>query len=134
MSTVVIRKTLESALAAMPGVLRTALPNAQFDPVVGQPHQEVHILPAETLNETIGGTFKREMGIFRVTLCYPLKKGTADADAMADKLLAHFKRATTYMAGPIRVFVFKHPFVGIGRPDDDRWRLPVSIPYLADVP
>lgn len=133
MSTVVIRKLLETALAAMPGALSGALPNKAFTKTNTVPHWEVYLLPGRPDGVILDSDFVREMGTLQVTLCYPAGEGTARVDAMADKLKAHFKRGSAWTAPGIRVLVERHPETGPGLNEPGWYRVPVRVPYVADV-
>jgi hypothetical protein len=84
MSTVSIRKALEIKLAALSPSLATAYENAAFTPpAAGTPYQEAYLLPGRPDNAEMGAKNYLEVGVFQVTLKYPLGNGTADAQARA---------------------------------------------------
>lgn len=133
MSTALIRTSFENALAAMPGALSFAKQNKAFKSTVGIPYAEVHMLMSEPQGNVLGGNFKREVGALQVTFCFPANTGTEAIEAKAEQLRLRFKRGTTLNANGIRVLVQNHPYMGPGMPDGGWYRLPVRVPFIADV-
>jgi hypothetical protein len=142
MSTVSIRKALESRLAALLPVLDSntaernngiAYENSPFTPVNGTPYQEVFLLPAQPDNGQMGSKNYIEVGLLQVNLCYPLGTGPAAAQARAELVKTHFKRGTTMVQDNINVIVIRTPQVSPGFRRDDRYIIPVSIYYQAHI-
>lgn len=129
-----IRRALETHLAAMSPALATRFENASgADPVTGTPYQQAYMLYAEPDNSVLGCVRRREVGIFQVTLCYPIGAGSAAAQARADAIRAHFARGTVVSAGGQNTLINRTPSkVTLGR-IDDRYKVVVSIPYSADI-
>jgi hypothetical protein len=128
-----IRKALELHLDGMTPSLATAWENTKFQPVVGVPYQRVNLLPGIPENPTIGGTFKRELGLFQVTLMYPQGTGTKDAGDRAQLIRDRFPRGTELNHGNVYVMVDKTPEIRPGSQDGDRWSVPVRIQYYANI-
>lgn len=133
MSLEAVRIALETKLSAMSPALSTAWENSPYTPTVGTPYQMVWLLPAEPDNPTMGDDFYREMGIFQITLMYPLQTGPAAAMARAELIRTAFKRGTSMTSGTVTVIVDKTPEIGVGRIDGDRWAVPVKVPWHADI-
>lgn len=133
MSNSLIRIALETALNNMTPALATAFENNSYTPVAGTPYQEAHVLFAEPDNPTMGNTFKREQGIFQVTLRYPLNTGTAAINARAELIRTTFPRATSFTSGGVTVTVERTPHVAPGYRDGDRWAVPVKIRFFANI-
>lgn len=133
MSSRIIRKAFESALAAMPGALPLAKQNAAFKPVLGTPYAETFLLTGHPDGATLGSGFKRDVGVFQVTLCYPDNAGTDAVETKAEEIRARFKRGTVFSADGIRILVDRHPDNGPGQNAPGWYRVPVSVPYAADV-
>lgn len=133
MSYVLIRQLLEVRLNAITPALATAFENVPFTPLQTTPWQTVHLLPAKTLNPTFGDAFKRETGIFQITLNYQENAGAAAAVARAELIRAQFPRGLALFSGTLRVLIDQAPSVAIGINDGGWYRLPVSIPFIADV-
>lgn len=135
MSQLFIRQACEQHLAALPGgALATAYANAPFAPVNGTPYQRVALLPAEPDNAMLGTASFFELGTLQITLCYPLGQGAKAAEDMAQRLRLHFKRGTTLLhASGLQVLVTHTPAVAPALLEPDRYCVPVSVRYQAQV-
>jgi len=133
MSTASIRKALETKLAALSPAVSIAYENFPFAPVNGTPYQECFLLPGQPDNAEMGAKNYLEVGVFQVTLKYPLGNGPAAAQARAELIKAHFKRGTTMVQDGINVIVIRTPSVAGGFPLGDRYCIPVSIYYQAHI-
>lgn len=130
----IILKSLESALAAAVADMPVAYQNIRFAPVDGQVHLESQQLPATTQNPTMGDGFERRPGIFQVTVVGIAGEGLVGVLTAAETVVAAFARGRTlHDADGVRVIVDESPSIGPGIPDEPWYRVPVSIPYLADV-
>lgn len=136
MSDALIRKALETRLNAMPPGIGVAWENADFEPAANTAYMKSNLLPAEPENPAQGTTFTRYLGIYQVTLMYPLGKGPGDADAKAEAIRAWFPRNLSLTGGGVTVTVDKTPYKMTGFVDEeaDRYAVPVRIPYFANVP
>lgn len=132
MSVASIRAALEVRLSAMP-TLRTAYENVAFTPTPGEPYQRATMLPATTQNPAFGSTLKHESGIFQVSLFYPVNAGSGAAYARADAIRAHFPRGLTLTYSGSTVTIQRTPSIGPAGVDGDRYIVPVSIPYFANL-
>lgn len=133
MSDVIIRKALEIKLAAMSPALATAYENANFIPVTGTPYQQVNLLLAQPDNQTMGSQFYRAVGVFQISLCYPINTGANAAQARAELLKTHFKRGTSMVETGLTVIVTQTPSITSGMVVGDRYILPISIFYQCDI-
>lgn len=134
MTYVVIRRLLELRFNSLSPTLDTAFENVPYTPKQGTPWQRLNMLPSETDNPTFGDTFMRESGIFQVTLFYPVNAGSSAAQTRAELIRSWFARGLTMTESGIRVLVDKSPSVGPAAVVEGWHILPVSIPYIADVP
>lgn len=128
-----IRRALEIRLAAMTPALDTAYENIPFTPVSGTPYQRANMLPANPDNPSQGGTHYLEIGIFQVSLFYPNDVGSATAQARADAVRVWFKRGTTLTHGGINTTVIATPAKAPAFNDGDRYVIPISIRYQANI-
>lgn len=133
MSHPTIRKALEKHLAAMSPALSTACENVSFAPVTGVPYQRVNLLPNEPDNSAQGPGMYFDRGILQVTLCYPQGSGPAAAEARAQLVRDWFQRGTTLVEGDVSVIVTTTPRISRGEPDGDRFCIPVSVSYQAQI-
>jgi len=132
MSVAIIRKLMETRLAAMSPALATAWENSTYTPVAGVPYQRVEFLRAEPETPTMD-TFRREIGIMQVTLMYPLNKGAGDAESRAELIRAQFPKALRLSGSGINVDFASSPHVMSGFRDEDRWAAPVRVRYFSNI-
>ena len=133
MSAKAIRAALEAQLNAMTPALTTVWENSTVTPTSGTPYQRTNLLRANPDNPTIGATHYRELGVFQVSLHYPLNAGPSPAETRAELVRTQFKRGTTLTSGGITVTIDGTPTIASGFVDGDRWVVPVSIPYWANI-
>lgn len=133
MSAKAIRAALEAYLNTMTPAVSIAAENMNFTPVSGTPFQRINLLRANPENPTIGATHYRELGVFQVSLHYPMNAGPSPAETRAELVRAHFKRGTTLTNSGITVTIDGTPTIASGFVDGDRWVVPVSIPYWANI-
>ena len=133
MSAKAIRAALEAQLSAINPALTTVWENSTVTPTSGTPYQRTNLLRANPDNPTIGTTHYRELGVFQVSLHYPLNAGPSPAETRAELVRTQFKRGTTLTSGGITVTIDGTPTIASGFVDGDRWVVPVSIPYWANI-
>lgn len=134
MSYLVIRRLLETrANSLVAGTMKIAFENVPFTPVQRTAYIELRLIPGRTQNPTMGDQFKRETGILQLTMMYPVGEGPANAHTKAEEVRALFPRGLTLTNGSVRVIIDEHPYIGPQINDDGWYRLPVSIPFIADV-
>jgi hypothetical protein len=133
MALVEIRTALETKLNALTPTLATAWESVPFTPIVGTAYQQVNLMIADTLNPTLGGTHYRIKGFMQVLLCYPPNAGAKTAATRADLLVNHFKRGTSLTSGGITVIIDKTPSIAPALIDGERYKIPVSIYFSADI-
>lgn len=117
----------------MSPALATVFENDPYTPVNGTPYQQANLLFAEPDNPTMDKAFKREQGIFQVTLRYPINIGTATVNARAELIRTTFAAGTRFTSGGITVTVETTPQVAPGFKDGDRWAVPVKIRFYANI-
>ncbi len=128
-----IRKALELRLAAMSPALATAWENVSYVPVQGTPYQRVTLLPAAPDNSVLGCAYRREVGILQVSLFYPINTGSIAAQARAEAVRSHFPRGLTLSNGGTNVLVTHTPSKAVAMQEGDRYVVPVSIRYQAEI-
>lgn len=85
-----IRTALENHLATMSPMLSTQYENVAFTPIAGTPYQSVNMLYAGIEDMAVTNDFKRDQGIFQVTLFYPSGVGSKACEDRAKAIRAHF--------------------------------------------
>ena len=133
MSLKTIKAILETKLLAISSPLPTQWENVRFEPPVG-PYQVADIIPANPDNPTLGGAHYRQRGILQVTLLYPLiVTGSGPAYAKADSVRDWFPQGLSLQSGGITVKIEFTPAIGPKRVSGDRFVLPVSVRWFADI-
>jgi hypothetical protein len=133
MSNPLIRKLLETQLNTVTPAVPTAFENMPFTPTQRTPWQRVTMMPAATGNPTMGDSFKREQGVFQVSLFYPTNEGAHNAEARAELVKTAFNRGSTFVSANVSVKILEHPYASYAIPGDGWFHVPVTIPYVADV-
>lgn len=132
MSRAKVRSALESALNGISPALATAWENAPFTPANGTPFQAVFLMAADPENIEVGPAYT-ERGYLQVNLNYPIGTGPAAAEARAELIRSTFTRGATFTASGVTVHVSQTPSIGPGRTEEDRFFLPVRVPFRATV-
>lgn len=132
MPTLSIKSALETALAGITPELPTAWENVSYTPVLGQAYQET-LISLDPINNTAGKGHYAEIGIFKVTLNYPLGNGSADALTRADLIRATFTRGAAFTSGGVTALIDKTAEVGAGIREDGWYRVNVFIFFRAEV-
>ena len=135
MSVAKIRRALEAQLNGMAPAIALAWENAPYTPVAGTPYARIFLLPTEPENPTFGAgdTFRRERGLFQISLFYPLQVGPADAAARAELIRTSFPRGASFTSGGVTVIIERTPEVAPALYEPDRYVLPVRIRYFANI-
>lgn len=128
-----VRSALEIALHTMSPALDTAWENRDFTPAPGVAYQRVHLMPAAPDNPTMGDGYYRERGVMQITLNYPIGTGPAQAMTRAGLIRSTFFRGASFTNKGLTTRIASTPEIGRGIVVNDRWTLPVSIRYYADV-
>lgn len=132
MSIVKVQSALETALNGMTPALSTQWENTPFAPATGTAYQQAFLIPSEPNNPEISDGYQ-EIGIFQISLRYPLQTGRKAAQDRAELIRTTFKRGNSFTSGGVTVTVAKTPHIGTGAAVDDRWFLPVKIQYYANI-
>lgn len=133
MSLLAIKAALETRLKAIASPLATHWENAPFTPPDKSPWQAVHFLPAAPENPTFGDNFHRLQGVLQVTLYYPLGGGAGTAVSKAESIKSWFPRGSTFEANGVTTMIQRTPEIGVARIVNDRYVVPVSIRYYANI-
>lgn len=126
------KAALETVLNAITPPLDTAWENSAFVPQDGVPYQKVTHSRAQPYTPTMD-RFRQELGFMQVTLFYPLDKGGADAETRAALIRDTFEKGNRYTNGGFTIMIYTSPYIMSGSRDEDRWMVPVRIPYFVNV-
>lgn len=112
----------------------TAWENVSFQTTSGVGYQQCFLLPAKPANPTFGAPFHRELGIYQINLFYPQAQGTGLITQRAELIRSTFPRNSTFVNNGIYTIISETPEIGNPSVDsDDRFMLPVKLPYYANV-
>lgn len=128
-----IRSALEKQLAAITPVMSISFENVAFTPVAGTPYQRSNLLPNTPNDAQIGGRVYMEVGIYQVTVCYPMGNGPAAAEARCQLVKDAFKRGTSLVEGGVTVIIMNAPSVSSAMIDGDRFCIPISMRYQSQI-
>ena len=133
MTVALIRKALETRLAAITPAMPTAFENVAFTPTAGVTYQRSNLLPNTPDDAQIGSKVYFERGVYQVTICAPAGSGPATAEARAQLVKDAFKRGTSLVEGAITVIIMNAPSVSSAMIDGDRYCIPISMRYQCQV-
>jgi hypothetical protein len=133
MSIVNIRAALETRLNAISPAIATAWESVPYTPVTGTPYQQVNLAVSDTQNPTLGDGMYRVIGFLQVLLCYPPGTGPKAASARAELIRNQFQRGLGLSSGGTDVLIDRTPTIAPAIIDGDRYRLPVTIYFSADI-
>ncbi|WP_022684558.1 phage tail terminator-like protein [Sphingobium bisphenolivorans] len=133
MSIALIRAALESALSGMTPPLATAWENAPYTPVAGTPYQAVFLLMARPGKMDMGQQMRREQGMFKVVLRYPLNAGPAAAQARAELIRSTFYAGRALTASGVTVTIDGTPEIAPAAVDGDRYAMPVNVFFYSNI-
>lgn len=126
----VIRKLLETRLAALVPEWPTAWENVEFTPTPGVAHQRVALLPAAPVTITALAQGPSLLtGIFQVIVAVPPEGGPGIGDARADVLVGHFPRGLSLSDGSHSVWVPERAAVARAIQEENFRLVPVSVPW-----
>ncbi len=131
MSVELVRKAIETAVAAITPTIDCEWENVGYTPVTGTPYQKFNLLLADPDNYGYGSGPFIEMGFFQLSLFYPLQTGPSVATIRADLIRSTFYRGLTLTSGAQSVIIEKTPTIGSGRVDGDRYMIPVKVRFFS---
>lgn len=132
MTALLIRQALETKLGTISPALATAYENVQFKPTNGTAYQAVYVLFAQPDNRETGRQYVAR-GFMQVSLFYPEGGGAEPATSRAELIRSTFYRGLSLSNGGVTVTIDRTPEILPGRNEDDRFFLPVRIPFYAPV-
>lgn len=132
MSATAIENALKAHLASYP--LPKAWPNQDFDPTEpGKlPYIACDLVRAATIDDTINAERPIAIGRLIVTIVVARGTSTAFANGHADAIAAMFPMGQRITSGTLTITITQPPHIREGMADGAYWRVPVSIPYLAE--
>ena len=132
MSILAIQAALEKHLLVMTPIA-TAFENKVFGPQTGVPYQRIAHLLNNPRDVSIERDLVRLLGVFQVSLFYPLDGGRVPAMERAEAICAQFAPVLLLQEGGVTVEIDDTPSIAGAMSDGDRWHVPVSINWSSFV-
>ncbi|MFP5078311.1 phage tail terminator-like protein [Rhizobium sp. YIM 134829] len=131
-----IFSALATHLRTMPDALPIAGPNINFpDAGEDKPAKFIDLLflPNRTRQITLGPDPQQKLGLLQASVMWPKGYGLTDALDVAGQIIDRFKNQTLFASG-VKITISSEPWAGGPIQDDDRMKVPVTIPYHAFEP
>ncbi|WP_313398196.1 phage tail terminator-like protein [Stenotrophomonas sp.] len=136
MSNKLCRQVIESRLAAWAAAQTPALPvawqNVRFTEPAGT-YLRAFLLPADTGSDDLAGVHRLYRGVYQINVCAPINAGPGEAEKVAAELAALFPNNLQLPATDLTLQVISPVSAGASAQPEDRYVLPVSFRYRADV-
>lgn len=136
MSIQTIRAALEARLKAFADAqipaLAIAWQNVAFKPAPGVAYLRATLLPAGTLNPSLGMQHMRYVGLLQVSVVGVPGSGPAAAESIANGLEDHFPRGLRLTQSGLVISITNTPSIAPAQQEPDRFVIPVSVPYRCE--
>lgn len=135
MSTKRIRALFEAELInfCAQNNLTASFDNKVFEPPMGSPYIRSHIIPAPTLDNSLGGDIITYLGVFQVNVYINEDEGSWDSDDIIEGLQERFQLNKIFTdAQEFSVQVISPMTTPEGRDDGGKWVVPCYFNYRAD--
>lgn len=135
MSVQAVRQALEVAFNtwATANNVDIAWQNRPYTPAINTMYVRATMLPAETLNPSLGDDHRRYVGILQLLIYAPDGNGSGASEALADTLLTYFKRGESFTISSVLVRILDSPSISGGFNDNGWYVTPVSVRYQSDI-
>lgn len=115
-----IRTAFQSYLNTITPTIATAYEGGNYTPVSGTPYQEVYILPADNVNDTIDEKSYFASGIFQINLRYPFGVGVKDIESRIELYMQNFYFNQKITKDDLDIYLTSTPrYTNLGK-DGDR--------------
>lgn len=107
--------------------------NQRFKPTdPSRTYEQLTLVPGDPQAAALGaGAATWRVGFFSILLYLPVGQGASAAAQRANAIIARFNRGLTLTSGSVTVKLIDPVRVKAGRPEADRYVVPVQIPYQA---
>lgn len=135
MSEVLIRRAFETRLGTFAEAqgLPVSWENVALNPQPTGPYLRCFLLPARATSRTLDRLHRMFTGIFQVDVCMPTNTGPAAADAVITGLESIYLPQVQFVESGLRIVVVEPISRGPAIPVADRFIVPCSIQYRADL-
>lgn len=126
-----IRKALQTRLLGVVASSSVEWENSNFTaPALNVPYYKANLLRGGSENLAIDTMDSDRVGIFQVTLLFPVDVGTLTLETKADEIIAHFV-GQTLVETDVKVKILNQPYFNLLPSTADRFIGAISIPYEA---
>lgn len=123
------RLALQNRLITLISASSVEWENSDFTaPALNVPYYKANLLRGKPENLAIDTLDAEGIGIFQVTLLYPVDAGTLALETKADAIIAHFL-GQKLVETDVKVKILSQPYFNMLTPTADRFIGAVSIPY-----
>ena len=137
MSDKAIRQALEGTLKSLcdglvPKIL-TSFQNVAFTPKIGVPYVQCFILPAKTLDPSIGASHVRKVGIFQISAYFPVNEGSANIGAFKDSVENTFYRGRSIKQDTFWITIDSTPSCTTSSVQNGWYIMHISVDYRMEI-
>lgn len=137
MSDKAIRKALEGTLKLLCESIVPKIPisyqNVTFTPKLGVPYVQCFVLPAKTLDPSIGASHVRKVGIFQVSAYFPVNEGSSKIEAFKESVENIFYRGKSIKQDNLWVVIDSTPSCTTSSVQNGWYIMFISIDYRMEV-
>lgn len=108
-----------------------AYPGIPYTPVDGKPYIDTALLPNKTDTIGISDGSAKHMGILQLSLMWPVNRGVIKPMDDAGEIIQHFRKGTLIYSNGVKVQINKQPWASPPLQEEDRVRIPISVPYTS---
>jgi len=127
-----IAEAFNAHLATLPNAPRIVWENQEADPwkddLERPPYLQVEHIRSQPSRYTLDG-WHEYTGRMQITVVVPAGSYTAQANALAEAIAAHFAADTSIPVGDGVIRIPEAPWIVDGLQDGVRWRVPVQVRY-----
>lgn len=137
MSDSLIRQVLETAIKEVCDTNVPKIPcvfqNTSYTPKVGQPYVQCFILPAKTLDPSIGDRHSRKLGIFQISCFFNVGEGSLKIESFKDRVENYFYRGRAFTKSDEWVYIDSTPSSNSAFVQNGWYVLHISVDYRMEV-
>ena len=113
----------------LPQTTGFAYPDVVFVPTNEQPYIRLSFLPNTPNTLAIGAGYIQHIGLFQMSIMWPVGSGISDSLETADTIQQEFDKGTRLISSSILVNVISRPTIGGQIIDGNRTMTPVTVEY-----
>lgn len=137
MSDSILRQLLETAIKDVCDTNVPKVPcvfqNTVYNPKVGYPYVQCFILPAKTLDPSIGDRHSRKLGIFQISCFFNVGEGSSKIESFKDRVENYFYRGRAFTKNSEWVYIDSTPSSTSAFVQNGWYVLHISVDYRMEV-